>query len=169
MALRKLIALWLQIGRERWKTNRWLIWYFARSKHKSWDLLKGLAEWTEGRKETASRETPQAPRWQRLPPPQPLRRGFGPCRLSPCSLLCSMGKRGEGWCSRLQQVKTGIGRVVTGVGIATCSLHTKGEKFSCTVVFIVLKQPRLVHKHFFTPAPNSYICYLNKHLHVGEG
>lgn len=37
------------------KTNRWFAWHFARSKQKSWDLLKGLAEWTRDGKENDSR------------------------------------------------------------------------------------------------------------------
>lgn len=36
-------------------------------------------------------------------------------------------------------------------------------------MFIFKKQPQIVHKHFFLPAPNPYIRYLNKYLHIGEG
>lgn len=66
---------------------------------------------------------------------------------------------------------TGTWGDVTGVNSATLShsLHAKGQKFSYTARFIFKKQPTAVHKHFFPPAPLSYKCYLNKHLHFRGG
>lgn len=69
------------------KSNRWFAWHFARSKQKSWNLLKGLAEWTRDEKENDSRVSSPSTEVAKVGG------GFGPCKLSPFSLMCRMSKR----------------------------------------------------------------------------
>lgn len=108
------------------------------------------------RKEAASEETLQAPAVAEVTPSPALRRGFAPCRLSSHSLMCRMGKRGEGRWSE------------EGAG---CHCSKYCHLFMCTsgkrsqihaVVFVFKKQPQVVHRHFFPQNQTlTYVILIN--------